>query len=238
MVLPDGRTSFQALQNASARAAGTTLAYFVFDLLRARRRRSHRAAPARAQGAVGAPAGACRRRFATRPRRRRRQARAGGGLQGGAEGIVSKRADQPYRAGAARRWLKTKCMLRQEFVISGFTEPRGSRSGLGALLVGDLRAAGALRFAGKVGTGFTPAVGAALRRGSTRSSGRRAPFATPPRGAAGATPTGSSPTGRRGGVHRMDEDGKIRHPSFQGLREDKDPRTVRRERPANHGSHR
>ena len=72
----------------------------------------------------------------------------------GLEGIVSKRADAPYRAGRGRDWVKVKCIQRQEMVIGGWTDPQGSRTGFGALLIGYHDADGQLRYAGKVGTGF------------------------------------------------------------------------------------
>src|SRR5690606_10944369 len=72
----------------------------------------------------------------------------------GLEGIISKRADSTYQPGRSRDWLKVKCVRDQEFVIGGFPEPSGSRSGLGALLVGAYEG-DRLRYAGRVGTGFT-----------------------------------------------------------------------------------
>lgn len=70
------------------------------------------------------------------------------------EGAVSKRADRPYLPGRSRDWLKTKCLERQEFVVVGWTEPAGARKGFGALLLGVYDGA-ELRYAGRVGTGFT-----------------------------------------------------------------------------------
>ena len=72
----------------------------------------------------------------------------------GWEGIIAKRADSPYRPGRTRDWLKFKCVNGQEFVIGGYTDPRGSRTGFGALLLGYYDRDGKLRYAGKVGTGF------------------------------------------------------------------------------------
>jgi bifunctional non-homologous end joining protein LigD len=76
--------------------------------------------------------------------------------QKGWEGLIAKRADAPYTHGRSRDWLKFKCGAEQELVVGGFTAPRGSRTDLGALLVGHY-AGGELRYAGKVGTGFTRA---------------------------------------------------------------------------------
>ena len=74
----------------------------------------------------------------------------------GWEGLIAKRADAPYTPGRSRDWLKFKCSSEQELVIGGYTAPRGSRSHLGALLLGYYED-GRLRYAGKVGTGFTEA---------------------------------------------------------------------------------
>ena len=68
--------------------------------------------------------------------------------------MIAKRADAPYTSGRARDWLKFKCENNQEFVIGGFTDPQGSRTGLGALLLGYYDGSGKLTYAGKVGTGF------------------------------------------------------------------------------------
>lgn len=73
--------------------------------------------------------------------------------QSGQEGIIAKRADSPYRQERTHDWLKVKCLNRQEFVVGGFTDPAGSRTGFGALLLGvydDSR----LLYCGRVGTGF------------------------------------------------------------------------------------
>jgi len=73
----------------------------------------------------------------------------------GWEGVIAKRADAPYRPGRTRDWLKFKCESGQEFVIGGFTDPRGTRTGFGALLLGYYDPGHQLIYAGKVGTGFT-----------------------------------------------------------------------------------
>jgi bifunctional non-homologous end joining protein LigD len=151
----------------------------------------------------------------------------------GAEGIVSKLASSPYRGGRHRDWLKIKCFLRQEFVIGGFTEPSGSRAHLGALLLGVFEK-GELRYSGRVGTGFGDKTLDELAA-RLRPLERATPaFANPPRGADAR------------GVHWVEpklvgevsfaewtDDGILRHPSFQGLRLDKNPRSVKRESPRN-----
>ena len=70
--------------------------------------------------------------------------------------MIAKRADSPYVHGRSRDWLKFKCSAEQELVIGGYTAPQGSRTDLGALLLGHFEG-GRLRYAGKVGTGFTRA---------------------------------------------------------------------------------
>jgi bifunctional non-homologous end joining protein LigD len=145
----------------------------------------------------------------------------------GLEGIVSKRADGPYAGRRTKAWLKSKCARRQEFVVGGFTEPTGSRQGFGALLIGVYDKEGALRFAGRVGSGFNDRTLARLHAQLKKLEHDAAPFADPPRGA------------QARGVHwvkprlvaevRFSEwtgDGQLRHPVFQGLREDKDPAQV------------
>lgn len=147
----------------------------------------------------------------------------------GLEGVISKRSDSPYESRRSRAWLKTKCQGRQEFVIGGFTRPRGTRTGFGALLLGYYRD-GALVYCGKVGTGFTQQSLTDLTRRMRGIAVRESPFATP-------IPTGD----RRGATWIRPElvaeveftewtgDGMLRHPSFQGLREDKPARDVVRE---------
>ena len=147
------------------------------------------------------------------------------------EGVVSKRAGDPYAGRRTRSWLKSKCARSQEFVVGGFTEPAGSRAGLGALLVGVYDEEGALHYAGRVGTGFDERALTRLRKRLDALEQDAAPFADPPRGA------------QARGVHwtapelvaevRFSEwtgDGRLRHPVFQGLREDKSAAEVRRER--------
>ena len=92
----------------------------------------------------------------------------------GWEGLIAKRADAPYVAGRSKFWLKLKCVWEQEFVVGGYTDPTGSRTDFGALLVGYYEQ-GSLRYAGKVGTGYTKAT---LRGLGVRL--RKLETATPP----------------------------------------------------------
>jgi len=148
----------------------------------------------------------------------------------GLEGIVSKRADAPYRGKRTQNWLKVKCTLRQEFVIIGWTDSKaGTKRGFGSLLLavneGDAR-----RYVGKVGTGFGEATMTTLRE-KFDQIGTEKPAAT-------------VPTAARRGAHWIEPklvaeiafaartaDGILRHSSFLGLRGDKPARDVVEERP-------
>ena len=145
----------------------------------------------------------------------------------GWEGLIAKRADAPYTHGRSRDWLKLKCVLEQEFVVGGYTEPAGGRTDFGALLVGYFEAE-RLRYAGKVGTGYRAAtlaeLGARLRKLETS----RSPFvdARPiPRGTHWTRPKLVAQIG----FAEWTADGRLRQPRFLGLRDDKDPREVVKE---------
>jgi bifunctional non-homologous end joining protein LigD len=147
----------------------------------------------------------------------------------GWEGLIAKRADAPYVAGRSKDWLKLKCVWEQEFVIGGYTDPQGSREDFGALLVG-YHEQGSLRYAGKVGTGYTKAtlrdLGNRLRKLETSES----PFADArpiPRGAHWTRPELVAQIG----FAEWTSDARLRQPRFLGLRDDKSPTEVVRERP-------
>jgi DNA ligase D-like protein (predicted ligase) len=145
----------------------------------------------------------------------------------GWEGLIAKRADSTYGGGRSRDWLKLKCEHGQELVIGGFTEPKGSRIEFGALLVG-YHAGGELRYAGKVGTGFDRPL---LRSLGEQLRARRrddSPFSDPIRERA---VTWVEPDlVAQIGFAEWTGDGRLRHPRFLGLREDKAARDVVRER--------
>ena len=222
----EGRSDFQLLQNALSEGARASLAYYAFDLLfldgvdlrdeplidrknkleklLGKKKKSSRIFYSSHTVGHGDEvfAQACKL---------------------GLEGIVSKKLDSVYEARRGPDWLKVKCTGRQELVIGGFTEPRGSRSSLGALLVGARDGKkGELRYAGKVGTGFSEKSLASLRESLSALETNASPFANPPRGYEAK------------GVHwvrptliaeieftEMTRDGKLRHPTFRGLRDDK-----------------
>lgn len=150
----------------------------------------------------------------------------------GQEGIIGKRLDSRYVPGRSRDWVKIKCVNRQEFVIGGFTEPAGTRIGLGALLVGYFKPGGkTFVYAGKVGTGFDHETLLDLRQRFKRLEQERSPFAEgdPPRGSGvhWVKPELVAELGFAEWTHH----GMLRQPRFEGLRMDKKAREVRREVP-------
>jgi len=148
----------------------------------------------------------------------------------GLEGVIAKRADSPYRGSRSRDWLKLKCHAEQELVIGGFTAPKGSRTEFGALLVG-YNEDGALRYAGKVGTGFDRemlrSLGAQLRK-RERDESPFAPFKPVPPGTRWVRPELVAQVG----FAEWTRDGRLRHPRFIGLRDDKPAGEVVREVPS------
>jgi bifunctional non-homologous end joining protein LigD len=144
----------------------------------------------------------------------------------GWEGLIAKRADARYTHGRSRDWLKFKCGFEQELVIGGFTAPRGTRTELGALLVGHYEG-DHLRYAGKVGTGFTRATLADLGAKLARLERAESPFADRVRE---AHVTWVEPElVAQVAFSEWTRDGRLRHPRFLGLREDKAAREVVRE---------
>ncbi len=231
---PNGVSDFQALQNSLGAQQNDSLVFYAFDLL-------HldgfdlRGCSLQARKALLA------KLIARQPRSAKRRIRmtdhvVGDGPQFfakacelGLEGIVSKRADAPYRAGRGRDWLKTKCGARQEFVIVGYSEPRGSRSHLGALFLA-LREGTKLRYSGRVGTGFSQQSLedlatrlAPLGVASPAFSGLKGAL---PRNAHWVKPELVAEVAFAG----FTEGGLLRHPRFEGLREDKSVSEVKRER--------
>lgn len=139
------------------------------------------------------------------------------------EGLIGKRADSPYSGRRSPDWVKLKCKQRQEFVVVGYTDPKGSRSGFGALLLAlHDDDSGQLRYAGKVGTGFSTATLASIHARLKPLQITKPALAKPPTGAEAR------------GVHwlqpqllaevayaQMTRDGIVRHSVFHGLRDDK-----------------
>lgn len=228
----NGRTSFQRLQNALASPADAGLTYFVFDLPFADgydlRQVTLRERKAMLRALLDPPPAQIRYGVEIEAEGAQvfRQA-----CTLGLEGIVSKRLESTYQAVRSREWVKAKCGRRQEMVIGGYTDPQGGRQGFGALLLGVHDESGALRYSGRVGTGFDDATLAALAARLSALQTDKPAFADPPRGYAAK------------GVHwikpslvaeiaftEWTDTGTLRHPSFVGLREDKKATQVTRER--------
>jgi bifunctional non-homologous end joining protein LigD len=148
----------------------------------------------------------------------------------GLEGVVSKKADSFYRQERSNDWLKIKCKQRQEFVIGGFTDPAGDRAGFGALLLGVYDDDGKLKYCGKMGTGFTQSSLMEIHRLLKKSEQRNTAFADPPR-AAGVHWTAPVLVAEVEFREWTDEN-RVRMAAFKGLREDKSPRSVHREKAA------
>jgi len=229
---PDGTSSFQALQNALTESRERDLLYYVFDLLYLD-----------GQDLRPLPLTARKEALAALVGKNNPVIRLSDHVQGqgegfyaqacrhGLEGIVSKRADAPYHSGRGKDWLKVKCLKRQEFIIAGYTDPEGARSGFGALLLA-VHEGDDLIFTGRVGTGFDTTTLGTLRERMEKLERKTPPVKNPPRGA------------QARGVHwvkpelvaeiaftEWTDDGSLRHPTFQGLREDKPAAEVVREEP-------
>lgn len=225
---PDGTSSFQLLQNMARHGAHAELIYYVFDVLNvdgwdlrgcaltARKRVLESLLPETASGQV-----------------RRVEHIVGRGhvffdqaCQRNLEGVVSKRVTSTYREGRQREWRKSKCLVRQEFNVVGYTDPGGARLGFGALVLG-IHDGARLRLAGRVGTGFTEASLAEILARLKGLHRETPPVDDPPKGTAAR------------GIHWVEpelvadvsftewtEEGQLRHPSFHGLRDDKSPDEV------------
>jgi bifunctional non-homologous end joining protein LigD len=227
--LEDGRTSFQALQNVLAgQRAGSRLVFWLFDVLRQ-------------AGKDLRPEPLLDRkskldlllRAATPPLRYSDHVTGHGpaflarACDHGLEGIISKRSDAPYRGGRGTDWLKVKCVREQEFVVGGYTAPGGSRTGLGALHVGTFEG-GRLVYRGKVGTGFSEATLRALHRRLRPLEREATPFTDAPNGAAVRGTRWVEPElVAQVRYTEITHDGRLRHPAFRGLREDRAAASVR-----------
>jgi len=231
-LMPDGTISFQALQNAFDTRSETNLVYYVFDLmyldgydlrkvpLLERKQALSAVVPGDASGLV---------RYSDHI--------TGSGeivfeqaCRQGMEGIISKRTDAAYQGGRNRNWLKVKCGHRQEFVIGGFTDPSGSRVAFGALLLGVYDGQGQLRYVGRTGTGFSERSLKELHKKLTALEQSQSPFVNPP--------TGTDAHGVHWVKPRLvaevafaewTNDGLLRQAAFQGLREDKDAKSIIKE---------
>lgn len=240
---PDGRPDFQALQNAlestapsspRRRASGMSagkprITYFLFDLpwlngkdLRSETLEKRRALLEKTLEAADSPVLRFSEAFDVSPTDMLASA-----CRLGLEGIIGKRRSAGYVAGRSGHWIKLKCGEQQEFVIGGYTDPKGARIGFGSLLLGYYTEDGRLQYAGNVGAGFSDDTLQTLEKRLRRLQRAEPPFDDPPQGAGihwvrprlAAQVAFSQWTGA----------GRIRHAVFQGLREDKKTTAMKKE---------
>lgn len=144
----------------------------------------------------------------------------------GWEGLIVKRLAGPYRDGRRTpEWQKLKIQLQDEFVVGGWTDPKGARAHFGALVLGVPEKDGSLRYVGDVGTGFTNAELDRLKGLLDRLASRTCPFDTPPKTPA-ATHWVRPRLVAQVRYTEMTDEGRLRHPAYLGLRDDKAARTV------------
>jgi bifunctional non-homologous end joining protein LigD len=146
------------------------------------------------------------------------------------EGIVSKRASAPYRSGRSSDWLKTKCTYRQEFVIGGYRRETTGRPNLGSLLIGH-HERGKLIYAGSVGSGWSVQLGRSIMAALQQIGRETSPFVAVPRPDAKDAHWTDPKLVCEVEFSTWTRDGRVRHPSFKGMREDKAAKEVRREAP-------
>lgn len=231
-LLPDGRSSFGALQEALSEGRAGDLVYYVFDLLHldgydlrgtplAERKKA--LANVIASADVG-PSLRYTDHISGSGETFHRQA-----CSFALEGVVSKRADRVHRAGRGGDWLKIKCLERQEFVIGGYTDPAGSRIGFGALLLGVYDGRD-LVYTGRVGTGFNEHTLQELTGALASLERKESPYKDPPNGSWTRSIHWVKPElVAEVAFANWTRDGLLRQPSFHGLREDKAPDEVVRE---------
>ena len=147
----------------------------------------------------------------------------------GLEGVIGKRRDARYVSRRSPDWIKLKCGLRQEFVIGGFTDPKGSRTGIGSLLLGTYDEEGVLRYAGNVGSGFNHSSLTSIAQRLEKLRSDESPF--PPRAVPGRKHHWVKPVlVAEVSFSEWTGAGAVRHPVFQGLREDKPAKGIKREK--------
>ena len=229
-----GVPDFQALQNAFDSGKSTNILYYLFDLpylngvdLREVAVEERRAALSTVLGAHEQPLLRFSEAFDETP-----DALLNSACQMQMEGLIGKRLGSPYVSRRSGDWIKLKCKHRQEFVIVGYTDPKGARSAFGALLLGlHDRDSGELRYAGKVGTGFNEMTLKSILAQLKPLQVKTAAVVNPPSGFEAK------------GVHwlkpkllaevafaEMTKDGSVRHAVFHGLRDDKPAKDITEER--------
>jgi len=231
-------TSFSRLQGRmqiedpdEARASGIAVHYYVFDVLQADGRaveelpQRERKKLVRRALRFADPLRYCAHRNESG------QAYLRHACGSGWEGLIAKDAGAAYVHARSRKWLKFKCVREQELVIGGYTDPRGSRKGFGALLVGYYDEEGDLRYAGKVGTGFDDETLVDLHETLSDLERGTPAFAGDDLPGSGVHWVEPRLVGQFGFTEWTWQD-RLRHPRFLGLRRDKEPRDVVKEQPA------
>jgi bifunctional non-homologous end joining protein LigD len=237
MVVADeqGVPDFQALQNAFEAGRSGNILYYLFDLpylngvdLRDVPVEERRAALATVLNAHKDPMLRFSDAFGEDP-----EALLNSACQMRMEGLIGKRLGSPYVSRRSSDWIKLKCKHRQEFVIVGFTEPKGSRSAFGALLLGlHDRDSGELRYSGKVGTGFTEATLRTIHEQLKPLQTKKPAVVNPPSGAEFKAVHWLKPRLlAEVAFAEITKDGSVRHAVFHGLRDDKPAKDITEERP-------
>lgn len=236
MVVADeeGVPDFQALQNAFDAGRSANILYYLFDLpylngvdLREVAVEERRAALATVLKAAKDPLLRFSDSFGEDP-----QALLNSACQMRMEGLIGKRLGSAYVSRRSSDWIKLKCKHRQEFVIVGYTDPKGSRQAFGALLLGlHDRDSGQLRYAGKVGTGFTEATLASIHEQLKPLLTKKPAVVNPPEGAEFKAVHWLKPRLlAEVAFAEMTKDGSVRHAVFHGLRDDKPAKAITEER--------
>jgi bifunctional non-homologous end joining protein LigD len=227
-----GLPDFNALQNAFARSSTANLTFFVFDLLylngydlREVPLRARRELLAELIGEVSDDRIRFSEDFAQDP-----QSLIASACRMQLEGIIGKRADAGYVSGRSTDWIKLKCLLRQEFVLGGFTRMKGAKSGMRALMLGVHERDGSLRFAGTAKPKLRPSQMTALQRQADKLAGGNSPFYNPPKPEKDRDHVWLEPRlVAEISFLEWTPGGEVRHPVFHGMRDDKPAESVTEE---------
>ncbi|WP_244140611.1 non-homologous end-joining DNA ligase [Burkholderia sp. BCC1047] len=230
----EGRPSFNRLQNAFDRRRTAGISLVVFDLmwlgdidLRPQPWRERRAALSAVIGDILGSEVRFSEAIDAAP-----DAMLASACELGLEGIIGKQVDAPYRPGRSDRWIKLKCTQRQEFVIGGFSRRKGAAAGVRAVLLGVYEEDGQLRYVGDVAPRLTPRQAREFEERLAALVRKRPPFATAPEPEADREFHWLKPElVAEVAFLEWTQGGRLRHPSFQGLRADKPARAVTQETP-------
>ncbi|MBF6037546.1 DNA ligase D [Pseudomonas sp. P154a] len=230
-----GVPDFQALQNAFDAGASANILYYLFDLpylngvdLREVPVEERRVALATVLNANHDPLLRFSDSFGEAP-----EALLNSACQMQMEGLIGKRLGSPYVSRRSSDWIKLKCKHRQEFVVVGYTDPKGSRNAFGALLLGlHDRDSGKLRYAGKVGTGFNETTLKRIYAQLKPLLAKKPSVVNPPTGFEAKGVHWLKPTLlAEVAFAEMTKEGSVRHAVFHGLRDDKPAESITEERP-------